>query len=156
MKRSQNLSVRSLTGNELSIDAESSPSLIKAFSLGVLAPYASLSAPFRLLCVGSPGERALDVSIRAQPTLLSESALLAAASSTEILRTLAIPAVQPLFAAFDTHFHRRRRPVKHLLDFEEPTGWEGASDVTVIAKMCAAGPWELEVVGIRMACEVRY
>ncbi|KAK4692347.1 trafficking protein particle complex subunit 11, partial [Phenoliferia sp. Uapishka_3] len=137
--------------NTLSIDSHTSSSLIKAVSLGTLSPSSTLSKTFCLHCVGSPGDRQLDVSIRSQPTLLgSPSAVVP--SSTEILQTLTIPALAPVFAAFDTHFHKKRRAVQHLLDFEEPTGWEGASDVTMVAKFCAAGPWELEVVGLRLDC----
>lgn len=40
-----------------------------------------------------------------------------------------------------------------MLDLEEPTGWEGASDVSLVARVCAAGPWDIEVVGLRLACE---
>ncbi|KAI5481898.1 hypothetical protein MNV49_000175 [Pseudohyphozyma bogoriensis] len=95
--------------NQLIVDDQTSFSLIKAFSLGVLPPSGTLRKTFRLLCVGSTGERQLDLS--------------------------------------------NRRPMKALLDLSEPDGWEGASDVSLVAKLCARGPWEIEVLGLRLACE---
>ncbi|KAM0752891.1 hypothetical protein T439DRAFT_323501 [Meredithblackwellia eburnea MCA 4105] len=145
--------------NQIKVDERSSFSYIKEVPLGVLAPSSKLSKTIRLLSIGSPGERQLDVSIRAQPTLLGETSLPSTSSansiptSTEILQTLTIPAVPPIFASFDTHFHHRRRPGKHLLDFSQPDGWDGATEVTLIAKLCSAGPWDLDVVQMSLSTE---
>lgn len=150
------LTPSSRTANQLTIDDQATPSFVKAVSLGRLSPSASLRKTFQLSCVGSPGDRQLDLSIRSQP-VSSQSAGEASATSspsTEVLRTLTIPAVRPLHCAFDTHFHERRRPVKPLLDLSEPDGWEGASDASVVVKVHAAGPWDVEVSGMRVVCEV--
>jgi hypothetical protein len=144
------------TANQLTIDDQVTPSFVKAVSLGRLAPSASLRKTFQLSCIGSAGDRQLDLSIRSQlvTSQSSDEPLATSSPSTEILRTLTIPAVQPLHCAFDTHFHERRRPVKRLLDLSEPDGWEGASDVSVVVKVHAAGPWDVEVSGMCVVCEV--
>lgn len=146
------------TANQLTIDDQITPSFVKAVSLGTLTPSASLRKTFQLACVGSPGDRQLDISIRSHP-VSSQSASEPSTSSspsTEILRTLTIPAVLPLHCAFDTFFYERRRPVKPLLDLSEPDGWEGASDVSLVVKVHAAGPWDVEVSGMRVVCEVSH
>lgn len=144
------------TANQVTIDDQSTTSFIKAVSLGVLSPSASLRKTFQLSSFGSPGDRQLDLSIRCQPVTSQSPQEPSATSSsaTEILRTLTISAVRPLHCAFDTHFHERITPVKPLLDLTEPDGWEGASEVTVVVKIHAAGPWDVDVVGMRVECEV--
>lgn len=97
----------------------------------------------------------MDLSIRSQP-VSTQSESSDASPSTETLRTLTIPAVRPIHCAFDTHFHERRRPIKGLLDLTEPDGWEGASDVSVVVKLHSAGPWDVEVTGLRLGCEVGF
>lgn len=155
-RRSLLFDVLSFTANQLTIDGQATPSFVKAVSLGTLAPSASLRKTFQLTCVGSPGDRQLDLSIRAQPVSSQSASETSTTSSpsTEVLRTLTLSAVRPLHCAFDTHFHERRRAVKALLDLSEPNGWEGASDVSVVVKIHAAGPWDIEVSGMRVACEV--
>lgn len=138
--------------NEVTIDDQTTTSFIKAVSLGALSPSASLRKTFQLSCIGSPGERQLDLSIRCQPSANEATTL----PATEVLRTLTISAVRPLHCAFYTHFHERRVPVKPLLDLTEPDGWGGASEATVIVKLHAAGPWGIGVTGLRAHCEVSF
>ena len=136
--------------NQLHIDGQTSTSLVKAVSLGTLAPSATVRKTFRLLCTGRPGDRSLDLSVRCQPlTGLSTSA----SAPAEVLRTLAIPAVAPFHAGFETRFLRKRRAVQALLDLAEPDGWEGASEVTVVGTVECVGPWDVRVKGIELVCE---
>ncbi|GAA6036838.1 hypothetical protein JCM8097_006306 [Rhodosporidiobolus ruineniae] len=148
------------TQNRVLVDDQSSTSVIESLSLGTLSPGASLRKTFLLSSLGLPGTRNMDVTVRAIPTLSSSSnsspsALSPAAvpSPTETTRTLSVPTVLPFVAAFDTQLHHRRRPVKALLDFEEPDGWEGASEATAAVRVRAEGPWEVEVMGMRLSCE---
>ncbi|GAA5919086.1 hypothetical protein JCM1841_003742 [Sporobolomyces salmonicolor] len=140
------------TQNRILVDDQASTAVIESLSLGLLAPNTSLRKTLFLESLGLPGDRQLDVTLRAQPSPSSTSSLSVIPSSTEITRSLSIPAVRPVLAAFDTQMYRRRRAVKPLLDLTEPDGWEGASDATLMAKLQAAGPWDIEVTGIRIAC----
>ncbi|BGP36865.1 hypothetical protein JCM10449v2_000767 [Rhodotorula kratochvilovae] len=139
------------------VDDLASTSVIESLPLGTLAPGASLRKTFYLETLGGiPGPRNLDVTIRAVPVPPSSppspsSALLP--SPTECTRTLAIPAIRPIHAAFDTQVLKTRRAVKPLLDLSEPDGWEGASEAVVVAGLTAAGPWDVEVVGVYLRGE---
>lgn len=44
--------------------------------------------------------------------------------------------------------------MKALLDMSESTGWEAASDASIVARLHAAGPWELDVLSIDLDVEV--
>lgn len=140
-------------GTLLTVNEETSSSLIKAVPLGLLQPGTSLRHELKLLCEGSPGDRSLDISVRSQPTLLDSPSTI---SPTEILTTLTIPATPAVYAKFATTFHKHRRSVQPLLDLREPDGWEGASDVTLSACIHTVGPWELEVVDIKLVAGVSF
>lgn len=75
-------------------------------------------------------------------------------SFLEVLRTITIPAVHPFVCTFDTRSHQRTRAVKGLLDMSDEDGWEGARDVTLVLRMDAVGPWDVEVLSIDVACDV--
>ncbi|GAA6055585.1 hypothetical protein JCM3770_002500 [Rhodotorula araucariae] len=139
------------------VDDLVSTSVIESLPLGTLAPGASLRKTFHLETIGGiPGPRNLDVTIRAVPIPPSaapspSSALLP--SPTERTCSLAIAAIRPIHAAFDTHVLKKRKAVKPLLDLSEPDGWEAASEAVVVAGLTAAGPWEVEVVGVYLRAE---
>lgn len=101
-----------------------------------------------------PGDRHIDISVHAHPALLDPAPDQSNPSLTNIFQSVIVPTVQPLFAQFDTHFHKKRRAPQALLDMRDVSGWEGASDVTLIAKLWAAGPAEIEVIGIELNVEV--
>ncbi|BGP12883.1 hypothetical protein JCM10213v2_000800 [Rhodosporidiobolus nylandii] len=143
--------------NRVLVDSQSSTSVIESLSLGTLTPGASLRKTFHLTSLGPPGTRFVDVTVRTIPTLSASSASspppAAIPSPAEVTRTLAIPAVHPVLAAFDTQMFHRRRPLKPLPDLQEPDGWEGAQEAQLVARLQAAGPWDIEVVGMRLSCE---
>lgn len=142
------------------VDDLASTSVIESLPLGTLAPGASLRKTFHLETLGGiPGPRNLDVTIHAVPippasTPSSSDGTALLPNPTDTTLALSIPAVRPVHAAFDTHLLKRRRAVKPLLDLEEPTGWEGASDAIVVAALTAAGPWEVEVARVQLRVEV--
>ncbi|GAA6001644.1 hypothetical protein JCM10207_002245 [Rhodosporidiobolus poonsookiae] len=143
--------------NQVHVDSQSSTSVIESLSLGSLAPSASLSKTFHLTSLGVPGVRFVDVTVRAIPTLSSSPAAAlppaAIPSPAEVTRTLSIPAVPPLLATFDAQVLHARRAGKALLDLSPPDGWEAASDATAVVRVQAAGPWDVEVLSLRVRCE---
>lgn len=134
------------------VDDLTSPSLFKNITIGTIAPGTSLRKTFRLLSIGESGDRNIDLSIHSQPTIVDSASSIS--TSTELIKNLIIPVVKPLHGQFDIRFHKKRRNEKALLDMTELDGWEGASDVEVVAKIFSAGPWELEVVGLKLVCDV--
>ncbi|GAA5914419.1 hypothetical protein JCM6882_008227 [Rhodosporidiobolus microsporus] len=146
--------------NRVLIDDQSSASVIESLSLGTLSPGSSLRKTFHLESLGPPGARFVDVTIRAIPTISpgspSAASLPPAAipSPTESTLTLSIATLPPFTASFDVQsFPSRRRAVKPLLDLARPDGWEGASEVGVVATLGGRGPWEVEVESVRVRCE---
>lgn len=137
------------------VDDQRSASFIRDVSLGTLQPGSKIRKTFRLLCAGSAGDRPLDISIRSLPaTSTTSQGVDPPIHSTETLRTLTVTAVHPFNHAFDTHVYHRRKAVKALLDMSESTGWEAASDASIVARLHAAGPWELDVLSIDLDVEV--
>ncbi|GAA5850035.1 hypothetical protein JCM8547_000988 [Rhodosporidiobolus lusitaniae] len=150
------------TQNRVLVDEHPSTSVIESLSLGTLTPGSSLRKTFYLESLSLPGARNVDVTIRTIPTLSDDTSSSSSSSSlapsaipspAEVTRSLSIPTVQPILAAFDTQLFHRRTPVKPLLDLSEPDGWEGASEAMVAARLVAAGPWDVQVHGLRLICE---
>ncbi|KAM0793128.1 hypothetical protein ACM66B_000606 [Microbotryomycetes sp. NB124-2] len=145
--------------NVLHADDQSSPSFIRGVSFGVVAAGSTARKQFQLDCVGTAGERLLDISVRARPIAAvavtngnsHPSSLLP--SAVEILQSTSIAAVQPVTCAFDVRTLKKRRPVKQLLDMQAPDGWEGSAQVSVVAKLHATGPDDIEVTGLRLVTE---
>lgn len=143
------------TANRITIDDQTTSSFIKAVPLGLLSPSSSLIKTFRLHCAGSPGSRQIDLAIRCQASTLSDDDSTARTTTPfELLKTLTILATLPFHCAFNTRTYQRRRPLQPLLDLREPTGWEGATDVVVVANLTALGPSPLEIIGIKLVCDV--
>ncbi|GAA5831856.1 hypothetical protein JCM11251_003912 [Rhodosporidiobolus azoricus] len=146
--------------NRVLIDDHSSTSVIESLSLGTLSPGFSLRKTFHLESLGQPGTRFVDVTIRAIPTLSSDSSpsLSPAAipSPTESTLNLAVPVLPPFTCTFDLQaFPHRRRAVKPLLDFSRPDGWEGATEVAALAQLGGRGPWEVEIERVDLRTEER-
>ncbi|KAK4054805.1 hypothetical protein OIV83_000729 [Microbotryomycetes sp. JL201] len=139
--------------NILHADDQSSTSFIRGVSLGTVSAGAKARKQCTLDCVGTPGGRSLDISVRARP--ISTPAVNGSSptghllpSAVEILHSASIPALHPVTCAFDSRTLRKRRKVKQLLDMQPPDGWEGASQVHVVAKLHASGPEDIEVTGL--------
>ena len=143
------------------IDDQTSSSMIESVSLGALAPGDSLRKALRLRSIGAVGERQIDLSFHIVPTfptsLGATLPLSAIASSAEILRTVKIHAISPFFSAFEVNHYQRRRAIQPLMDLAAPTGWESSSDVGLTAKLASCGPWEVEILAIKLSiAEVCY
>ncbi|GJN91753.1 hypothetical protein Rhopal_004776-T1 [Rhodotorula paludigena] len=134
------------------VDDQASNAVIESLPLGTVAPGSSLRKTFHLETLGGiPGPRNIDVTVRALPLDSPATPDLAATlppTATEVTRALSVPAIRPIHASFDTQVYKRKRPVKPLTDLSEPDGWEGASDAMVVAGLTAAGPWDIEVLGV--------
>jgi hypothetical protein len=65
-----------------------------------------------------------------------------------------VSAVHPLQYTFDTHVFQRRTALKALLDMDEPSGWDSASDATIVGRLHAGGPWELDVLSMELDIQV--
>lgn len=139
------------------VNDESSLSLIKGVLLGVLAPGATLRTIVRLLSVGTPGPRQIDLSIRVESTSVpnpsasspaSANLSAIATSALEIVRTVNIQSIAPFFSAFELDSFHRRRGIQPLMDLNAPTGRESSQDVALTAKLAACGPWDVEVLAI--------
>lgn len=138
------------------VDELNSHTILKAVHIGTLSPSTSIRKSFRLFANGTPGDRHIDISVNAHPSLLNSSPEKATPSVTNIIQSLIVPTVQPLFVQFDTQFHKKRRAPQALMDMRDIEGWEGASDVTLVAKLWAAGPAEIAVLGIELNLKVRH
>lgn len=138
--------------NQILVDELSSNSILKNILVGKISPNSSIRKTIRLLSLSIPGERTLDFILRSQSTLPDASI----SNITELNRSLIVSAIKPLQAQFQTRFHKKRNNVKALLDLTELNGWEGASDVELVAKVCAMGPWPLEIVGVKLVCDVSF
>ncbi|SCV68679.1 BQ2448_800 [Microbotryum intermedium] len=158
--------------NRILVDEESSLSFIKGISLGTIAPNGRLRKTVHLDCVGAAGDRLLDLSVRSIASSLNATPSVAevpgapengsmepapsSSNFTELLRSIAISAVDPVHSAFQVLFHQKRKALKPLLDLAPPDEWNAASDVTVVGTLHAAGPWDLKVTSLKLVSEVSF
>ncbi|SGY32475.1 BQ5605_C002g01369 [Microbotryum silenes-dioicae] len=154
--------------NRILVDEEWSLSFIKGISLGTITPKTRLRKTMHLECVGAAGDRLLDLSVRSIASSLKTAPVAEVPSApdngiiepappsnnfTELLRSIIIPAVDPLRSAFQVMVHQKRKALKPLLDLAPPSEWDAASDVTVVGTIHAAGPWDLEMTSLKLVSE---
>lgn len=152
----------------MELDDQTSSSLIQNVSLGILKPGESLSKTLSLISKGGAGDRTLDISVQTRPS--SEPAEDEDDEhdgeqpepddhTTEIVRTITIPVVDPLKASIDVVY--ARMPGKQTgpsdLRLYEGRHWADAdgTEATIMTQIEFAGPWSLDVQSIKLVIEVR-
>ena len=142
------------TANTITVDAETSSSIIKQISLGTLQPSSSLTKTIFLRADGHPGDRILDVSIqsRLHPTSASSGATQSdeEARPNETIRTVTIPCVRPIGVAFGLERHPPKEPVRELLalDAFEEGEFDKEGEVLLTSRFDLLGAWDLEVESV--------
>ncbi|GAA6061932.1 hypothetical protein JCM10212_001500 [Sporobolomyces blumeae] len=135
---------------QVSIDEHTSSSILDSIPLGQLQPKQTMQKTVFLRALGRAGDRQLEFTIRASPVVSSAEDASKPVSS-ESTHSLSVPCFPPFLVDFKTHFFPKRRPLPKLLDFEtEPDGWEGAGQASVSAQVRSRGPWNVEILEIKV------
>lgn len=142
--------------NHITLGDERSTSLLKGVAFGAISPGVNVVKTLRLSCTGAAGDRTIDISVQSRSTATppepasptspksptSASASLAV-DRRETLRTLVVPALEPVKAQFDVVYLRSLRTQKGLADLStfDADSWDdgdGGEALVTTTFVCAA------------------
>jgi trafficking protein particle complex subunit 11 len=140
--------------NHITLGDDSSTSLIKGVSFGIVEPGGVVKRTLYLHSTGTGGDRILDLSIQSH-TIQPESSNMSP-NTNETLRTLVVHTVPAMKPSFTVTYTRDPEPLPALLDLSkyEPDAVEGQSMATMTVAVISSGPWEVVVDSIRYKPEV--
>lgn len=146
--------------NTITLDSERSQSFIKGVSFGSLPPGVTAAKTLFLLSTRSPGDRWLDISVQSRchhhtaSTDVDESREPTSANPelqdvSEMLRTLAIPTVEPITTTFHVSYRRSLVKQPGLADLRtfDHEYWDDSvgGEAIVSAEFEFKGPFSVEV-----------
>ncbi|KAI0359646.1 hypothetical protein OH77DRAFT_1587090 [Trametes cingulata] len=146
--------------NYIAMDDQRSTSLLKGVACGVLSPGVSVLKKLYLTNAGAPGERVIDISVQshstAQPPVSPVSPVSPTAPSlvdkSETLRTLAVPAVQPIEVQHAVVYRRPTKPQPGLADLATFDGMErdeaSAVEAVVTSTVAVVAPAGLMIESV--------
>lgn len=158
------------TENFIRIGDDRSTSLVKGASLGVIAPGASTSITLHLASAGAAYDRVIDISVQSRVVAVDEvvSGLTPPGSPTapsladrdEALRTLVIPAVEPIRVEQQVLYNRSLRKQPGLADLATYSHefWDDGDVGEAIAttSISCTAPSGIVVEAVKVVREVSY
>ncbi|KAJ6497565.1 Gryzun, putative trafficking through golgi-domain-containing protein [Mycena sanguinolenta] len=145
------------TENMIALDDERSPSLIKGVNFGALQPGMSVVKTLYLISSGATGDRMVDVSIQSTVIGAKQPENPELQDMTETLQTLVVPTVDAITVKYDVVYKRApglRVGVADLRAYDHDFWDDGdGGEAVVTAQMECAGPWGLEVTGVKLLRE---
>lgn len=149
--------------NQITLDGEQSPSLIKGADCGVVKPGESVSKILHLLSGGAPGDRVLDISV--QTRIPEDSSFPGkedqdnqAHDATEKLQTITVPTLEAFKVAQEITFQHNLKEwgtITDLSGYSEDYVDDGrGTEATVVTDVSIAGPWSVYVEYIEFEDEV--
>ncbi|KAF8146870.1 Gryzun, putative trafficking through golgi-domain-containing protein [Mycena galopus ATCC 62051] len=145
------------TDNMIALDDESSPSLIKGISFGVLQPGVSVVKTLHLISRGAAGDRMVDVSIQSTAVGAEPLENPELQDMTETLQTLVVPTLDAIKVKYGVVYKRAagaREGVADLRTYDHDFWDDGdGGEAVVTAQMECAGPWGLEVASVKLLRE---
>ncbi|KAJ7686580.1 Gryzun, putative trafficking through golgi-domain-containing protein [Mycena rosella] len=142
------------TDNSIVLDDESSSSLLKGVSFGVLRPGVSVVKTLHLISNGPAGDRMVDVSIQSTVPGDPQPENPELQDMTETLQTLVVPTLDAIKVDFGVVYKRAlgaRAGVADLRTYDHDF-WDDSDggEAIVTAQMECAGPWGLEVASVKL------
>lgn len=145
--------------NVIRIDDEQSTGLIRGVSLGTLAPGSSAQAALSLISAGGAGDRILDISVRSRPPSSDNegdesNADEVALETSEVLRTLVVPTLDPFTIVQDVKYRRSLASTAAPTDLRtfNESWWDDGDggEAHVRTTFECVGPWGLKVEGVKL------
>lgn len=138
------------TVNAIRVDDEYSQNLIKGITIGTIAPGATTLKSLYLTSMGGVGDRVLDISIQSRSPVPRDT--------SEMLRTLSVPTVEPMSVEYRVKYLHTPRPLPELTDLHsyESDYWDDGEggEALINARMTCTGPWGLSVETVRLSRKV--
>ncbi|TCD61939.1 hypothetical protein EIP91_007679 [Steccherinum ochraceum] len=146
--------------SSITFDGQSSTSLIKGVTFGTLAPGVNMSKTLLLSVEGAIGDRTLDISVQSQttsttappPPVTSPDSPPLHTDTSETLRTLVIPSVEPIKFEQTVKYRRSTKKAAGLADIAtfEDDFWDDAGEAYVSTVMTCSGQSGISVESVKL------
>ena len=152
--------------SSITFDGQKSSGMIKGVAFGTLAPGVNVTKTLLLSIEGATGDRTIDISVQSRTSSsplppmspASPGSPSHSADTTEALRTLVIPTLEPIKVEQTVKYKRSTKPLAGLgdLDTFEDEYWDDAGEAHVATTMTCAGQSGISVESVKLVREVRF
>ncbi|OBZ70000.1 Trafficking protein particle complex subunit 11 [Grifola frondosa] len=156
--------------NHVALDDQRSTSLIKGITCGVIGPGVGIVKTLYLINAGCAGDRTVDISVQSRSTASPSSPITPNSPSSpsiarvidrgETLRTLVVPAIEPIEVTYEVSYRRSLNPQPGLADLEtyKDGYWDesNSADAIVTNTISCAAPSVIMVESISLRPQVRF